>query len=112
MKKLIIALAAIFAATLFSGGAFAVPGGAAKAIEAPVAAVKIHYGCGRPHHYYHGCHRCGGCGGYYSNTYVYATPCGGYSGCGCGGCGGCGWSCGCGGWGGWGGGFLGGFFGW
>lgn len=111
MKKLIVALAAIFAVTLFSGGAFAIPGSAVKAgASAPSAIVKVHHSCGRPR-YYSGCHRCGGCSGYYTTSYVYATPCGGYSGCGCGGCGGCGWSCGCGG-GGWGGGFLGGFFGW
>ncbi len=114
MKKLIVAFAAVLAATLISGSAFAMPGSSAKAVYAPSATVKAHYGCARPH-YHHSCHRCGSCGGYYTSSYVYATPCGGYSGCGCGGCGGCGysgWSCGCGGGWGWGGGFLGGFFGW
>jgi hypothetical protein len=109
MKKLLMISAAVLAATLLSGGAFAVPHGAAKALSAPSAVVKIHYGCGRAH-YRRPCHRCG-CSGYYTPSYVYSSaPCGGYSGCGCScGCGG--WSCGCGGWG-WGGGFLGGFFGW
>jgi hypothetical protein len=106
MKKLIAASAAVLAVTLFSGGANAIPASPAKGIEAPRAAVKVHYGCRRAH--YH--HRYRSCGGYYTTAYGVTAPCGGYSGCGCGGCGGCGWSCGCGG--GWGGGFLGGFFGW
>jgi hypothetical protein len=105
MKKLFVASAAIVAATLFSGSANAISVSPAKALDAPAAAVKVHYGCRRAHHRPH--YR--SCGGYYTTTYAVATPCGGYSGCGCGSCGGCGWSCGCGGFG---GGFLGGFFGW
>ncbi len=98
MKKLIVASAAVVAAALFPGNAFAIPGGHAKSIEAPGASVKVKYRAHRPRH----CYRAYHCGGYYS-TYVYASPCGGYTysssgGCGCGG--------------GWGGGFFGGIFGW
>ena len=101
MKKLIIATAAILAATLVSGGAFAIPGGATKTLETPAATVKIN--CGRHHrahrHHYHtqccGYYRC--CG-YYS-LYTYTTPCGGGCGCGDRTYGGCG-------------GFFGGLFGW
>ena len=92
MKKLIVASAAVVAATLFSGNAFAIPGSMARSVEAPAAAVKVSCGCHHPHHYYRHTHTCGccSCGGYYS-LYTYTTPCCGYSACG--GCGG-----GCGGW--------------
>ena len=52
MKKLIVASAAMVAVAFLSGQAFANPGGAAKAIEAPSAAVKAAYAC-RCHHYRH-----------------------------------------------------------
>ncbi len=99
MKKLIVAFAAIVAATLVSGSAFAISGAGPAIVQAPSAAVKVSGGCyHRPRHHYHrascGCSGC--CGGYYS-LYTYATPCGCYSGCG-------GWS--------WGGGFFGGILGW
>lgn len=100
MRKLIVVFAAIVAATLFSGAAFAIPGSGPAAVQAPSAAVKVSCGCyHRPVHHYRrsGC-GCSGCCGYYS-LYTYATPCGCYSGCG-------GW-----GWGG-GFGFFGGVFGW
>ena len=95
MKKLIIATAAILAATLVSGSAFAIPGGTTKTLEAPAAAVKVN--CGR-HHRAHRRHYHTQCCGYYYSLYTYTTPCGGY---GCGGWtyGGCG-------------GFFGGRFGW
>ncbi len=93
MKKLVVASAAVLAATLFSGNAFAIPGAQVKAVEAPSAAINVNCGCG-------GCavhavrHRCVS---YYTTyTYTYSVPT----------CGGCG--CGCGGWG---GGFFG-LFGW
>jgi hypothetical protein len=119
MKKLILVSATLLAVAFSSGGAFAIPGSAvtlaqahgaaAKIADAPGRAVKVRYGCGQRR--YHRCHSCGSCGGYYTTS--FATPCGGYSGCGCsGGCVGCGWTCGCGGWGWSSGGFLGGFFGW
>ncbi len=99
MKRLVIATAAILAATLVSGSAFAVPGSTVKSLEAPAATITVSCGCHHRPHYYHR-----PCCGYYS-LYTYATPC--YTGCGCGGCGGwggCGWgSCG---------GYFGGFFGW
>ena len=69
MKKLIVACAAIVAATLFSGSAFAIPGAGPAAIQAPSAAVKVSCGCHRPRYYRPAC-----CG-YYS-LYTYATPCG------------------------------------
>ncbi len=110
MKKIIAAIAVATAAMLYSGQAFALPAGPTKFAEVKSATVKVACGCNRCRH----AHRHHSCGGYYSNysTYTYATPCGGYSGCGCASCGGCGWNCGCGG--GWGGngGFLGSFFGW
>ncbi len=37
MKRLVIATAAILAATLVSGSAFAIPGSDAKSLEAPAA---------------------------------------------------------------------------
>ncbi len=103
MKKLMIAAAAILAATLVSGSAFAVPGGATKTLEAPAATVKV--SC-RRHHRVHTHHYRAPCCGYYRccgyySLYTYTTPCchGGY---------------GCGGWayGGCGGGYFGGIFGW
>ena len=115
MKKLIIATTAILAATLVSGGAFAIPGGATKTLEAPAATVKVscrHYHRAHRHHYHAQCcgyHRC--CG-YYS-LYTYTTPCCNGGGCGCGGYYGLRTY---GGWGTWGwaygGGFYGGLFGW
>jgi len=95
MKKLITATAAILAATLLSGGAFAVPGGAAKGLEGPTAPVKV--SCHRPHD-----HCRPPCSGYYS-LYTYVVPCyGGFSFSGCG-HGGYTWTCG---------GYFGGVFGW
>jgi hypothetical protein len=41
MKKLVIATAALLAATFVSGSAFAVPGSAAKGLEAPATLVKL-----------------------------------------------------------------------
>ncbi len=99
MKKLVVATAAILAATLVSGSAFAIPGTAAKTLEAaPSSAIKVSCGCHHRPHYYHR----GSCCGYYS-LYTYVVPCNG--GCGCGGCGygGYTWRCG---------GFFGGIFGW
>ena len=59
MKKLIIATAAILAATLASGSAFAIPGGATKTLQAPAAAVKVncgrHHRAHRRHHHTHCC---------------------------------------------------------
>jgi hypothetical protein len=97
MKKLIIATAAILAVTLASGSAFAIPGDAAKTLEAPAATVKVSCRCHRPRN-----HCRPPCSGYYS-LYTYVVPC--YGGCGCGGCGhgGYTWTCG---------GFFGGVFGW
>ena len=99
MKKFVIATATLLAATPISGSAFAIPGSAAKTLEAPAATIKVSSGCyHRPHD------RCRhSCNGYYS-LYTYVAPCGG----GYGGCGGCGhggytWICG---------GFFGGIFGW
>jgi hypothetical protein len=75
MKKLIVAGAAMLAATLVSGSAFAVPGGEAKGLQTSSSAVNVAYGYCRHRHYYHrGC-GCGGC-----VRYVPA-----YTGCGCGG---------------------------
>ena len=75
MKKLIIATAAILAATLVSGSAFAIPGGATKTLEASAATVEVNGGRHhRAHRHYHT-----QCCGYYS-LYSYTTPCGG--GCG------------------------------
>ncbi len=107
MKKLILAVAALLAATLISGTASAAPAGYAKAFQTSSNAVQVHYGCGRCAHrrgcggcraYRYtvqpACGRCGGCGLYTYNT-PYYTGCGyGYSnyGCGCGG----GHGCGCG----------------
>ena len=110
MKKLIIATAAILAATLVSGSAFAVPGGATKTLEASAAIVKVscrhHHRAHRHRHYHAQCCAYYRCCGYYS-LYTYTTPC-----CNGGGCGYGGWAYGgCGGWG-YGGGFFGGIFGW
>jgi hypothetical protein len=44
MKKLIIAVAAMLAATLFSGNAFAFTGGHAKGVQTSNALVKVHHG--------------------------------------------------------------------
>jgi hypothetical protein len=73
MQKLTIATAAILAATLGSGSAFAVPGGVAtKTLEAPAAIVNVN--TGRHHrehrHQYHT-----QCCGYYS-LHTDTTPCG------------------------------------
>lgn len=114
MKRLFVAVAAMLAATLLSGNAYAVTGSQAKALHAAGSAVSVHY-CGHRHGCYHvGCG--GGCGGRlytYTTRYTTCGACGG-GGC-CGGCGyyssayygpncgcGCG-SCGCGGYygGGW-----------
>ncbi|MGC2631514.1 MAG: hypothetical protein ACLPJW_20305 [Rhodomicrobium sp.] len=100
MKKLIVAVAAMLAATLLSGNAYAVTGSAAKALHASGSVVKV--SC----HHAHGCyHRgCGGCGRLYTYTTRYTT-CGTCGGGACwGGCGGCGYyssayygpNCGCG----------------
>jgi hypothetical protein len=94
MKKLIIATAAILAATLVSGSAFAIPWGATKTLEAPAATVKVN---GGRHHCAHR-HYHTRCCGYYS-LHSYTTPCDG-------GCGYVGYTYGvCGG-------FFGGRFGW
>ena len=93
MKKLILASAAIAAATVFAGSAFAIPGARPATIRASGDAVKVSCGCYRPNYRYYG-----SCCGYYS-LYTYTTPCGCYSGCG-----GHGWRLG--------GGFIGGIFGW
>ena len=99
MNKLIVAIAALLAATLLSGNAFAFSGGHAKSVHASNATVKVsdvrgyayaprrHYrriGCGCGHMIYTSCYTsCGSCGG----------GCGGGCGYG-GGCGGCGGGCG------------------
>jgi hypothetical protein len=72
MKKLVIALAAIVAATLFSGNAFAFSGNQARGVQAANAVVKVHYchRCYRPRRYYRTC-GCGYCG-CYRPTYYYA----------------------------------------
>jgi hypothetical protein len=96
MKKHIIATAVILSATLVSGGAFAVPGGAAKTLETPAAnTTKVSCKQCRPHR---NCCR-NQCNGYYS-LYTYVVPCNGAYGCGHGG-----YTCICGG-------FFGGIFGW
>jgi hypothetical protein len=46
MKKLIVASAAVVAATLFSGNAFAIPGSMARTVEAPAAAADEPRGMG------------------------------------------------------------------
>ena len=75
MKKLIVAGAAMLAATVFSGNAFAIAGGGAKGLEASSSAVKVACGyCARRRHY-RGC----GCGVTYVPTY---TSCGCSSCCG------------------------------
>jgi hypothetical protein len=118
MNKLILAAAAILAATLFSGSAFAVTEGTAKALHAGSSVVKVHIGCRhRTYHHarcggpnYPACARCYGCGGCGLYTYPSAYRCGyGYTGYGCG-CG-CGHGCGC-GYSYYGCGTGGGFFGW
>ncbi|HZV20780.1 MAG TPA: hypothetical protein VE986_04465 [Hyphomicrobiales bacterium] len=93
MKKLMIALAAIIAATLFSGNAFAFSPSQAKGVHASNAVVQVsHYGY--RHYYRHRryrhcsyCYRpcCYSCGCYRSVYY--------YNGCGWvfGGCGSWGW---------------------
>ena len=92
MKKLIVAVAAMLAATLLSGNAYAITGSEAKALHAAGSVVKVH--CGHRHGCYHGGCRGGGCGRLYTYTTRYTTcgTCGG-GGC-CGGCGyyGGGWS--------------------
>jgi hypothetical protein len=114
MKKLMLAVAAMLAATLLPGNAFAITAGpAVKALHVSRSAVvKVH--CG---HHRHGCyhHSCGGCG-----LYTYRTRCMTCGTCGCGGCGGyygaayygpqCGCGCGASGCGSYGGGWS--FFGW
>lgn len=83
MKKLLVALAALFAATLMSGNAFAFTAGQAKGVQAASAVVKVSsfsgcYGCYRPRRYYY---RTCGC---YAPAYYYTyNTCGScYSGCG------------------------------
>lgn len=104
MNKLIIAIAAMLAATFFTGNAFAFSGGHARGVHASSAAAKVSDVYARPHarraHHVHSynaypscecghmlyscstfCNSCGcGCGGFF----------GGGSGCGCGCGGGCG----------------------
>ncbi|MBI4724989.1 MAG: hypothetical protein HY765_08445 [Rhodomicrobium sp.] len=65
MKKLIVASAAILAATLFSGNASALPGNLAAGVQTSNEAVNVRYGC------YHRRYRCCGC------RVVYYNPCGG-----------------------------------
>lgn len=125
MKKLILALAAMLAAALLSGNAFAVTVSPGQVAHASSATVKAGY-C----RHAHGCYRrriagCGGCGcaGCARRLYTYSTRCMTCGTCGGGGCcggyyGGCGYygatyygpqcgcrcgSCGCGGYygGGW-----------
>jgi len=96
MKKLIVAVAAMLAATLLSGNAFAVTGSEAKALHASGSVVKVHH-C----HHRHGCyHRaCAGCRLYtYSTRSMTCGTCGGgacWGGCrhygACGSYGGCGY---------------------
>ncbi len=101
MKKLIVAVAAMLAATLLTGNAYAVMGSEAKALHAAGSVVKVHH-CHRTHGCYHRTH--GGCNHLYTYTTRYTTcgTCGGggcYGGgsyygpnCGCGcGCSGCGY---------------------
>jgi uncharacterized membrane protein len=92
MKKLIVAGAAMLAATLVSGNAFAVTGGEAKGLQTSSSTVNVACSYCHRRHSYRGC-GCGGC--------VRYVPT--YTGCGCGGGGLFG--------GGWGGGGGGGFFG-
>ncbi len=126
MKRLVIALAAMFAAMLLTGNSFAVPGNYAQKIGASNQALKICDG-GYCYHRRPSYGRCAGCGVQYY-TYPSCGSCGWNAGCGwhsgcwsgSGGCGGgCGWRGGyCGGgcsWGsacGWGGCGGGGLFGW
>jgi hypothetical protein len=78
MKKLIVALAALFAATLISGNAFAFTATQAKGIHASSAVVKVSSFDARPVRHYRTRH-------YYGvRTYCgcYRPTC--YTGCGCG----------------------------
>lgn len=100
MRKLILAAAAILAATLLSGNAFAFTGGEARGLHAASSVVKVH-SCGRCRHH-RGCAGCGavlyptpacGCNGCGLYTYTSSYRCGyGYTGYGCG----CAHGCGCG----------------
>jgi hypothetical protein len=106
MKKLIAAVAAMLAATLFSGNALAVTGSQVKALHVTAsAAVKAGYCRHRNHGCYHrACAGCG-CGAHlytYTTRYTTCGTCGGgacWGGCGpyygpqCG-CGPCGAGCG------------------
>ncbi len=102
MKKLIAGVAAMLAATLLSGNAFAITGSEAKVLHILGSAVKVHH-CRHRHGCYH--RACDGCRLYtYTTRYTACGICGGgacwggcgYYGpqCGCGGCGyyGGGWS--------------------
>ncbi len=109
MKKLMLAVAAMLAATLLSANAFAINVSPAKAWQSSSSAVvKVH--CWR---HTHGCYRrtCAGCGGAGcgARLYTYCTRCMTCGTCGGGGCcggyyGGCGYygasyygpQCGCG----------------
>ncbi len=90
MKSLILATAAILSATLVSGSASAVPGGAATTLETP-AANTIKVSCGRCRPRRNCCRN--QCNGYYS-LYTYVAPCNGAYGCGGCGHGGYTWICG------------------
>ncbi len=87
MKKLIIAGAAMLAASCISGNAFAVAGSDAKGLQAGSSVTNVACGCYHRHHYRH------------HATHYVPVPV--TSSCGCGGfglgMGGCGGGCGCGG---------------
>ncbi len=109
MKRLMLAAAALLAATFLTENAFAMTVSPANGLHANSSAVLVHH-CRHRHGYRHSACGCGGCGcgACGCNLYTYSTRCincgtcggcwdytPGYyaprTGCGCGGSGGCGY---------------------
>jgi hypothetical protein len=92
MKRLMLAVGAMLAATLLTGNAFALTLSPAKGLHAPDSTVMVHH-CRHVHGCrYRACGGCGGCGCAACGPRLYT-----YSTCGtCGGGGCCGGGCSCG----------------
>ena len=96
MKRLMLAVGAMLAATLLTGNAFALTLSPAKGLHAPDSTVMVHH-CRHAHGCRHSaCAGCGGCGcaACGPRLYTYSTRCTACGTCGGGGCCGAGGGCG------------------
>jgi hypothetical protein len=96
MKRLMLAVGAMLAATLLTGNAFALTLSPAKGLHAPDSTVMVHH-CRHAHGCRHSaCAGCGGCGcaACGPRVFTYSTRCTACGTCGGGGCCGAGGGCG------------------